>query len=233
MKHDNTKIDIELTKVDYAILDSYRDFCDGLSEYLGNGYEIVLHSLHDLEHSAIKVINGYHTGRKEGAPITDLALFWLENIRRKAGKDVYSSYFSSNKFGDPLRSTTIPIYGENDRIIGLMCINFYMNTPLSDVLKTLGVDAALALSAAAPPTARLENYVDDIGDMIAHTLREVTEEVRALGSITAPNRNKEIIARLDERGIFKLKNGVQECATLMGISKNTVYMHLRNLHHKG
>ena len=39
MKHDNTKIDIELTKVDYAILDSYRDFCDGLSEYLGNGYE--------------------------------------------------------------------------------------------------------------------------------------------------------------------------------------------------
>lgn len=57
---------LKLTSLDKKILHSYCQTLDGLSNYLGNGYEIVLHSLEDYEHSAIKVINGYHTGRAEG-----------------------------------------------------------------------------------------------------------------------------------------------------------------------
>lgn len=41
---------------------------------------MVLHSLEDTEHSVIKIINGHHTGRTEGMPITDLALQMLEEI---------------------------------------------------------------------------------------------------------------------------------------------------------
>ena len=59
-------IDIVLTMVDRQILQSYCDMLDGLSQYLGDGYEIVLHSLEDCNHSAIKVINGFHTGMKKG-----------------------------------------------------------------------------------------------------------------------------------------------------------------------
>ena len=73
---------LKLTSLDKKILHSYCQTLDGLSNYLGNGYEIVLHSLEDYEHSAIKVINGYHTGRAEGAPITDLDLFFHKCKRR-------------------------------------------------------------------------------------------------------------------------------------------------------
>lgn len=38
---------MELTKTDKAILNSYNKMLDGLSMYLGEGYEIVLHSLED------------------------------------------------------------------------------------------------------------------------------------------------------------------------------------------
>ena len=76
---------MELTLVDRAILESYKEVAEGLSDYLGEGYEIVLHSLESLESSVIKIINGYHTGRKEGAPITDLALKMLEEIRNSDG----------------------------------------------------------------------------------------------------------------------------------------------------
>ena len=48
---------LKLTSLDKKILHSYCQTLDGLSNYLGNGYEIVLHSLEDYEHSAIKVIN--------------------------------------------------------------------------------------------------------------------------------------------------------------------------------
>lgn len=45
---------------------------DGLALYLGDSYEIVLHSLEELSHSVIKIINGHYTKREVGAPITDL-----------------------------------------------------------------------------------------------------------------------------------------------------------------
>ena len=73
---------LKLTSLDKKILHSYCQTLDGLSNYLGNGYEIVLHSLEDYEHSAIKVINGYHTGRTEGAPI--LSLIHISEPTRRA-----------------------------------------------------------------------------------------------------------------------------------------------------
>ena len=77
---------IVLTETDRAILSSYKRMCDGLSDYLGSGYEFVLHSLEDLDHSVIKIINGHYTSRKEGSPITDLA--WTK-YRRKISPDTF------------------------------------------------------------------------------------------------------------------------------------------------
>ena len=37
--------------MDRDIINSYRQMLAGLSDYLGSGYEIVLHSLEDLNHS--------------------------------------------------------------------------------------------------------------------------------------------------------------------------------------
>ena len=35
---------VSFTPVDYAIIESYKGMLDGLGEYLGNGFELVLHS---------------------------------------------------------------------------------------------------------------------------------------------------------------------------------------------
>ena len=69
---------VKLTETDREILKSYSTMLEGLSMYLGEGYELVLHSLEDYSSSAVKVIHGLHTGRTEGAPLTDLALDLLE-----------------------------------------------------------------------------------------------------------------------------------------------------------
>ena len=108
-----------------------------------------------------------------------------------------------------------------------MCINFYMNTPLSSLLNMFTTEKN---SEAVASVAKLENYMDDSQELIRLAVREVSEEVRNDNNIAASNKNKEIVIRLDERGMFNLKNGVQECAAILGISKNTVYMHLRNQH---
>ena len=127
---------IELTPTDRQILNSYALMLDGLGAYLGEGYELVLHSLESLDHSVIKIINGHYTGRKEGSPITDLALKMLGELEKDPGRTV-SPYYNRNKTGSVLRSCTIPITGEHGRIIGLLCMNFHMEIPLSNILQTL------------------------------------------------------------------------------------------------
>ena len=69
---------VKLTKTDRVILESYIPVVQDLAVYLGRSYEIVLHSLEDYDHSVIAIVNGAHTGRTVGAPITDLALDMLD-----------------------------------------------------------------------------------------------------------------------------------------------------------
>ena len=63
----NSKKTMSFTRMDRMVLESYKTLCEGLANYLGDGYEIVLHSLENYDNSVIKIINGYYTGRKEGA----------------------------------------------------------------------------------------------------------------------------------------------------------------------
>ena len=71
---------ITLTATDNLILESYKVMIDGMAVYLGEGYEIILHSLQNLDKSVVKIINGHYTGREEGGTITDLALSMLAKI---------------------------------------------------------------------------------------------------------------------------------------------------------
>lgn len=210
---------IKLSKTDHEILTSYITVLHGLAAYLGDGYEMVLHGLESFDHSVICILNGEHTGRKIGAPITDLALNMLDEIS-KGQKDMIT-YFSKNKKGEPLKSTTIAIRGENQRIIGLFCINFYMNTSLYDVLQTMIPEEQIV-------TTPKENFAENSDELIETTLEAVKMEVYADQSISANNKNKHIVYQLEDRGIFNIKDAVIKVAQSLGISKNTVYMHIRN-----
>ena len=215
--------EIKLTGVDRLILKSYSSMLDGLSKYLGTGYEMVLHSLEDFSHSAIKVINGYHTGRQEGAPITDLALKMLEELQNnRSAMEVI--YFSKNKQGEPLKSATIAIRGEHDRIIGLLCINFYLNTPLQEFMQEMFVG-----NVHTDSDNNEETYSSNSKELVEETLNTIKKEVYNDASVSVAKKNKEIVKRAYEKGIYNLKDSVQITANILMMSKNTVYMHLRNL----
>ncbi|SMC73797.1 helix-turn-helix transcriptional regulator [Papillibacter cinnamivorans] len=217
-------ITVTLTETDRIVLESYKQFAEGLSNYLGDGYEIVVHSLESLDNSVVKIINGFHSGRREGAPITDLALSMLSRIRET--DDVpFISYHSTNKKSEPIKASTIAIKGENQRIIGLVCINFYLNTPFETILKNFqsrGDEKQMFIS---------ENFAENIGDVIENAVEQARQTVNGSPLILPSFRNKEIISILYGQGIFNLKDAVVQTADMLGISRNTVYMHLRNLNH--
>ena len=214
--------EIVLTPAERLILNSYRDLVCGLEDYLGIGYEIVLHSLETMEHSVIAIANGHYTNRHEGSPITDLALDMLRSIQQEDGKS-HISYFSRNRSGEPLRSTTIVIYGEHRRAIGLLCINFYLNTPLYKLIGHLTEDAMDERPMLT------ETFVDNAEELLTRVVEQIRDEVEQDIHILPSLKNKEIIKRCSSQGIFQIKSAVTSVAKILNISKNTVYLHLKSL----
>ena len=100
-----------LSDIDRQILSSYKAMVDSLADYLGPSSEVVLHSLEDYNNSVIKIANGHHTGRKIGAPITDIALKMLSEIKNSDDKTC-KTYFTRAKNGNSLKSNTTAIHGE-------------------------------------------------------------------------------------------------------------------------
>lgn len=221
----NDKPYIKLTKTEQLILNSYKKMILSLGEYLGDGYEIILHSLENLQHSVIENVNGHYSGRKNGAPITDLALSMLSQIKEEPSQPAVC-YMNHSKRGVPLRSCTIPITGEGERIIGLICINFYTDIPLSSLLAKFYPEMPDSFTES---TSATENFADNTDELIENVLYKIQHQVLNDITISVQNKNKEIITQLYQRGIFNIKDAVLKVASLLGISKNTVYLHIRNL----
>ena len=78
-----------------------------------------------------------------------------------------------------------------------------------------------------------ETFASNVDEMILSTLEYVKNEVYEDSSISYSNKNKAIISQLYDRGIFQIKDSVPKIADELNISKNTVYLHLRNLSPQG
>ena len=213
---------MKLTKTDKLILESYSSMIDSLSVYLGSPYEISLHSLEDCHHSVIKICNGYHSGRTVGAPITNLALNMLKRVSDNDFSAIgeYTSYSVINDSGERLKSSTIPVFGENHRLIGLICINLYLNLPASEFMQSF--------LSGDPNQPQSENFNSNLTGSISVAVAEAKSQVMHDSTIHSTNKNKEIIHILYDKGIFHIKDSVVQVSEILGISKNTVYMHLRN-----
>ena len=162
---------MKLTAIDKIILDSYASMVEALSGYLGSAYEISLHSLEDYNHSVIRIMNGYHSGRTEGAPLTDLAINMLKRIGDEglSATSSYTSYNAVTRTGEHLKSSTIPILGEKGRVIGMLCINFYLDSPLTELIQSLtGTDRV---------QAEREYFASSMSDALSEAISEARNQV--------------------------------------------------------
>ena len=208
-------------QTDFEILKSYEAVVDGLAMLIGSHCEIVLHSLQDLKCSAIRIANGEHTGRKIGSPITDLALRMLHDMTG-ADSSVSKCYFTRAKSGVLMKSVTIAIRNRDQRVIGLLCINMNLDVPFSQIMSTF----------IPPETQDQEvpssvNFASSVEDLVMQTLEFTVEEVNADRNVSNNAKNRQIVLNLYEKGIFDIKDAINQVADRLNISKHTVYLYIR------
>lgn len=206
---------------DFDILKSYEAVVDGLAMLIGAHCEIVLHSLQDLKCSAIRIANGEHTGRKIGSPITDLALRMLHDMTG-ADSSVSKCYFTRAKSGVLMKSVTIAIRNRDQRVIGLLCINMNLDVPFSQIMSTF-----IPPETEEQDMSSAVNFASSVEDLVTQTLEFTIEEVNADRNVSNNAKNRQIVLNLYEKGIFDIKDAINQVADRLNISKHTVYLYIR------
>lgn len=224
----NAEMLLEMDSVDVApfsehekiILKSYEAVVDGLASLIGPFCEIVLHSLEDLNTSAIKIANGENTGRQVGSPITDLALKMLKDIEGSE-RNFSRSYFTRAKGGVFMKSITIAIRNGDNRVIGLLCINVNLDAPFSQVLQSF------MPTQDAKDAASSVNFASDVEELVDQTVERTIEDINADKSVSNNTKNRQIVMELYDKGIFDIKDAINRVADRLNISKHTVYLYIR------
>ncbi|MFZ7102416.1 MAG: helix-turn-helix transcriptional regulator [Peptococcaceae bacterium] len=192
----------------------------------GNMCEVVIHDFKYPEKSLVYIF-GKLTGRKLGAPITNLV---LETLRKNGDKSSnLIGYQTSTKDGKILKSSTIFIRDETDKIIGCMCINFNLTELLTcqqildNFTKMVSVDENIGSS---------EEFYGDVNEVLNSIIKNVIADYPTPQQLMTKEDKLNIVKRLDGKGVFLVKGAVDQVAKVLGVSRYTIYNYLEEARSK-
>lgn len=216
-----------------ALLRQYVKLTEFLGAALGPDYEVALHDLTDKNRSIIAIANGYISGREVGAPLTNMALSVLKDESYE-WQDYRLHYSGVSAAGNVLRSSTMFIK-EDGKLIGMLCVNF------DDSRYRAFAQQVLSLCHPNPffqaqerpeeegPVPRPETFRNSTEavaqDAIAHELERLGVPADRLTS----EERLQVIAALEESGIFLLKGAVKDVAAGLCCSQASVYRYLSQI----
>ncbi|KJS21385.1 MAG: hypothetical protein VR72_10785 [Clostridiaceae bacterium BRH_c20a] len=202
----------------HPILAALIPVAEGIKENFGNSCEVVIHDLQRPETSLI-YLAGNLTGRKTGAPITNLV---LETIKQKgnAASNIIG-YESTTKEGKTLKSSTIFIKDQLGNIIGCLCINFDMTSMLTcmEVLQSF-----TKINKADNVTK--EEFFRDVNEAMEEIVHGVLKEYHKPKTLMEKEDKVNIVEKLEDKGVFLVKGAVDYVASILGVSRYTIYNYL-------
>lgn len=196
-------------------LDELQQIAVGIQKLWGLSCEVVIHDFADLEHSIVH-IEGNITGRSVGGAATDLLLACVRN--ENTAKDMYN-YKIHLQNGRVMRSCTMFLRDEDGKAYGAFCINF-------DITQFNIFHRYLENFISADNADVSETFSDDLQTTVHTVLMETMSEIGADLPILSREEKVNLIARLDEKGVFQVKKAVSLLANELGLSRSTVYNYL-------
>lgn len=204
-----------------AVFKTLEDVAEALCAMFPKNLEVVLHDLAEPSQS-IRHISGNVTGRKVGDAVTDLVIKALH----KEGKNVKNryNYKTISRDGRTLKSSTIFVRDKEDKIIGVLCINF-------DTTDYKNASHALEIFTNVYKDTDSQEKNETFVELITESIESIFKQAEAkIGKEpTTMNRIEKIklVKELEKNGVFRIKGGVDHIALLMGISKYTIYNYLK------
>ena len=216
------------------VFETLRAALSALGSVVGRDTEIVLHDLSAPEASVMAIANGHVTGRVAGSsvlavPDQDLGLSALIKGASEGGDTsplVIPDYATLNKQGQTLRSATALYRDSSGQPFAALCINSDRNALLAarEAIDRLlsGQPAPATQAAPAPESADMEQLMAEI---IADSLAGLESGPRA----ARKQAKLAAVRRMQERGMFIVKGGIEKAAAALGVTRYTIYNYLEEI----
>lgn len=201
---------------------------DFLAEVLGSNTEVILHDLTNYKKSIVYIVNGHISGRKIGDSITDLMLEFIHK-ESKGDKQFICNYNSKTLSGKLLYSSTYFIRDNSNKIVGALGLNSdyhdFKNSLsfLTSLLPNYVDDKTLALNNVR------ENLSSDAQELTLNKIDTIINQFNIIPTRMTTQEKTDIIAALDECGIFNIRGSVQEVANRIGMSEPSIYRYIKKI----
>ena len=201
------------------ILENLKEVAQMIADNFGRHCEVVVHDLRDLEHSLIYVA-GEITGRSIGAPITDLVVKTLYR-EGDAAKDLVA-YKTVAKDGRVLKSSTAFIRDEKGKIFATLCLNY----DLTDFQNFAVFLQEFTQFHGINNEEKQETFATTVQETIEALVNQTIAKMGKQPVTMAMEDKVRFVGILEGKGAFLIKGSVDYIATILGVSKFTVYNYL-------
>ncbi len=215
----------------HPYLKSYIKLVEFLGEALGDNVEIALHDLLSKSQPIVAISNGKISERQMGDGLTNLAIHMIEK-KQYEDHDYVFNYKTVGEDGRLLRGSTWFIKDDNQKLIGMMCINVdisdyaYIDTTLK---KILGIKDEKQVEFSMEHPIEILSY--SLGETVDKYIKECLMNMGFPGYFVAKrlkvDEKIKVVKYLQEKGTFKIKGALSYVANQLGVSEPTIYRYLK------
>lgn len=200
----------------------FQSLMKSLSAIFGTNCEVVLHDLTEgYESTVVLIENGHVTNRQVGDCGSNLG---LEVLRGTVSDGDKYGYFTNTPDGRMLRSSSVYIRNDENKVIGCLCVNF-------DISNLMVADKTIrSLISNGEENKEEEFFVNDVNQLLDALLKKAQDEVGKPVAYMSREEKVRVVEYLDRKGAFLITRSGSRICSFLDISKFTLYSYLDEIH---
>ncbi|PEQ83337.1 DNA-binding protein [Bacillus sp. AFS006103] len=208
------------------LLESFIPLAKSTAKMFGPNCEVVIHDLTNPQSSVMFTVNNHVTGREIGQSFDHLVKTVLQS------QDFKEDYLAGYSFvtGDKrtIRSSTSLIRNSKQKVIGAFCINFDVEA-LNQMQQFMNTFLSTQVEVQENET-KSDDDIENVEGIVDQLIQQIIQN--SVHPVMKRHEKIELIRFMDEKGIFLMKGSVEKVASMLGISKVTVYSYLDEIKNK-
>ncbi|MBL3645881.1 transcriptional regulator [Bacillus sp. RHFB] len=208
------------------VLESFIPIAKSTAKMFGSNCEVVIHDLTNPQASVMFTVNNHVTGREIGQSFDHLVKTVLQSEDFK--EDYLAGYTFVTEDKRTIRSSTSLIRDSKQKVIGAFCINFDVEA-LNQMQQFMNTFLSTQVEVQENQT-KSDDDIENVEGIVDQLIQQIIQN--SVHPVMKRHEKIELIRFMDEKGIFLMKGSVEKVASLLGISKVTVYSYLDEIKNK-
>ena len=206
------------------IFDHYTRVGEIISEKFSPYLEVIIHDLRDPEHSIIAIFNSHITGRKIGDGTSDIGYKKIANEL----PDKIVNYENISPSGSKMKSSSLTIRDEHNKIIGSMAFNFDL-APFENIQEFFNTITKTNISQLGDFPKQEQFFMWDIRDELEQELNKYIIANRLQGKALTKKDKLNVVSIMNKRGHIKKRGSVSILSELLAITRPTLYKYIKDI----